>query len=1467
LTAVVLGLSLVAFALVLTAEIGAGQQISTDTVYRDENLVFIEDVEVTGGAKLTLRGCDVTFRPPGTTPLYLRVTDGTLDIIDTDIVGEGSGFIVSSHGNSVLRNVTANGLGAVANSSLSARGLPLAAHGGFMFYSSKVDVYNLDIGGAPATALYSEDCDITVFSLGSRDASGAYTAVDQGAAVAIVYLGTPWTGSANRTAELNSSKIQTSGNHGVLVAAASTGYSPTVTIVGTEISTSAGSGLLVYEVNAHGDFVVQGDGNEIHHSDGHGLVWVRSATSDMSTLHLEDTRIHTNKGNAFHVVAAASTGGADLTLEGCSIEDTVGTGTYISSTTSTQSLNVTLKDSTIKASGGHGVYFVTSGDGKTSQYHVRLIGTSVLDSGSYGIYTHLSQCYATFNLTLRNSHVIGSSADGIHMVYSLTYFSYTEAPIVTSNLTVVDSTITDNSGYGVYDSRYLRSYYYWAQAKSTHYAMINILGTTIANHTKSAVLVTPTTQFQYCTYTSEGYIEDSTFTNNSGYGFYEKVDSLTMTNGGSTRVQWHVRDSTFTDLANTGFYIDLRRADGATLIYTIRGSTFRDLGDHGVVLTSSSTPYGGKLMAVVSGCTFTDLGDNAIYMRPGRPGTTGDDQQVTLQDIRAHNTTGIYVSLDGYAAEDYYELHMRGLNVTRTRGDAIGVYLHPYQSARAVTELRDIYTRNTNGTALTLSYTSDRRWDLWGELSGNNVTLLDQVAGLIINEHTGILENLTIRDSVDFDMHKVDIRMPLDETGILELHSVIMDRKKVKVVGTGSLWVFNELRVRVEWQNGMAALGAGVQIQDRAFKVVAVGHVDSEAGMDPVELLAYILDAEEFRSRSPFIVNITFLDLEQTGVCSLDEPATVLIVVFDRVAPSMVILEPDHGAAQRASYFELRGSAFDAHSGILDIRYRIDEGNWTSVGPSSPFRTTVEDVEPGQHMLDVEVIDRAGNIAREVVSIEIDNQPPRLVVVSPDGDIITRNPVLTVRGETEEGATVSINGDDVETLHGLFIADVDLQEGANTVTVVSMDRLSNVATVRFIAVLDTVEPFLDVDSHADGDWVDRSDQTVTGIVEEGCTLTVQGVPVEVDNLTFETLVQFEPGDNLLIVRAVDPAGNVYTETLSIHVATNPPWLNLEAPLEGSIHDQKEVRVLATVPQGSVVTVNGRRVTIQKGLVDELLILPEGMSTITIEAIDPAGNVQTVTRRVTVDTVAPVLTLEPLPAQTREVEIEVSGTAEGAVSLLLDGVEVALAADGAFSTNVSLAEGTNVLRLTALDAAGHADGATATVVLDTTPPFIRLLLPDLRDDGNGTLWSREQAISVQVVSEPGASITLNDVYIIVGDDGTAIVDLYLAGNGDVLDVFVLAVDDLGNSQETSYRIAYKKPSEDGGSIDWNAMLPVLLNLILLVAIVFVIFRYRKVVQLAQRRRRRPRPPGTGHRINGNGNGHTDGDLNGNGGGLP
>jgi len=1442
----VLVLAAAALCLVLASEgVQATVTISSSTTYKDRAIDWTEDVEVTNGAKLTLRNCDVTFTPPAATPLYLLVASGSLEAYDSDFTGQGAGFIIKVHGPTVLRNVTASGLGYIANSTLAALGLPMAGHGGIMAYGTTLTVYNLNIAGAPATALYAEDCALDVFSLGVHDACAAYPTAGQCAAVAIVYAGDPGLGPATRRAALNSSQIQTSKNAGLLVAATGTDYEPTVDLRGIEISSGAADALVVYEVRAHGHLKVVGDTEEINHNKGSAIVWVRSSTNGDAEMDIASSRIYSDQGTALRVQSSYSSGTCELTLRGTTVEDCTGHGTWVSNTGCTQALNVTLDGCTVRRAGGSGAYFTTDGDSQTSQYYLTLEDTVIESPTQYGVFAKASQCYAGLNVTLDGSTVSRAGSDGVHIEYSLAYFSYNSAPSAVGNLTIEDSRIADPRGYALFDSRYLTTYYQWATERSTLTAFVNLLGSTFENGTKTLAYITTPSQLQYCSYGEEIVVRGCTFRNATGAGVWDRVDSLTPTGYGTTSVRWTVAGSTFDRLTGGGFYVELRRADSANIELLASGCTFTKIGDSGLALWTQGQPNQGNLVASVAGCTFSDVRNYAVLINPGRPGPTTDHHEVALVRLALDNTTGAYVNLDGVAAVDEYVVAVREVSATDTRGDAIRVYCHPYQSAEMTTSLDDISTKGTNGTALAVVLTSDRASPLWGDVSGDNITLLESVDGMFLQDHTGRLSNLTIRASSASDLHKADLCIPPDRTGILELHVATLDRTKVTVAGGGSLWVYNRLAVHVEWQNGLAALGAGVQVLDRTFAVVAVGHVDSEAGMAPVELLGYIMDRSEFRSRSPFIVNITFLDLEQTAVCSLDEPADVVIRLWDRVAPSMVILEPDDGAAQRATHFEVRGSAFDAHAGILEIRYILDSAAPVAIGSASPFRTTVYNVSAGDHVLEVEIEDRAGNVAREVIRIQIDNTPPRLVITTPDGDVLARDRMLTIIGETEEGATVSINGENVTSTHGLFIALVPLEEGENTVTVVAMDRLSNVETVRFNATLDTVEPFLDVTSHRDGDWVSETDQVLEGVIEAGCSLTVAGASVGVTNSSFSAPVHLLEGDNQVALTATDPAGNVLMLVLNLRVSTAPPWVNLQFPLEGALYDRREVRVMGTVADGATATVNGRTVTIKQGLLDELLVLPEGASTITVEARDRAGNLNTVSRTVHIDTVAPVLTLDPLPASTRQPLALLTGVAEGASRLWLGSTPVDIAPNGSFSVEVLLVEGTNAMSLRAVDEVGHEALASAEVVLDTTAPFLRVLLPELERGPSGAYVSREGTALVQVVSEPGAKVTAGGVYIILGQDGTATIEVPLE-RGSSNRIVVVAEDSLGNNASESRDVTYSPGESGAGGLDSGSLLLPLLNIALVVCILAVVLRYRGMVRRAARKGNGGNSGNGGHR---------------------
>lgn len=113
------------------------------------------------------------------------------------------------------------------------------------------------------------------------------------------------------------------------------------------------------------------------------------------------------------------------------------------------------------------------------------------------------------------------------------------------------------------------------------------------------------------------------------------------------------------------------------------------------------------------------------------------------------------------------------------------------------------------------------------------------------------------------------------------------------------------------------------------------------------------------------------------------------------------------------------------------------------------------------------------------------------------------------------------------------------------------------------------------------------------------------------------------GSHTISVKASDNDGNAAAaKTATFTVDTVPPTLQITAPSNNLITNKK------------TVTVNGATVTVgTDGTFTKDVTLAEGANTITIVAKDKAGKTTTVTRKVTVDTSAPVIksvTLTPNP---------------------------------------------------------------------------------------------------------------------------------------------------------------------------------------------------------------------------------------------
>nr|DAD81612.1 MAG TPA: hypothetical protein [Myoviridae sp. cthmz15] len=149
-------------------------------------------------------------------------------------------------------------------------------------------------------------------------------------------------------------------------------------------------------------------------------------------------------------------------------------------------------------------------------------------------------------------------------------------------------------------------------------------------------------------------------------------------------------------------------------------------------------------------------------------------------------------------------------------------------------------------------------------------------------------------------------------------------------------------------------------------------------------------------------------------------------------------------------------------------------------------------------------------------------------------------------------------------------------------------------------------------------------------------------------------------------------------------------------------------------------------------------LGDGSHTVTVNASDNDGNAATQkTTTFTVDTIPPTLNVtSPTEGMiTSTPTLVVSGTTNDAtsspvtVNIKLNNADqgaVSVGGDGSFSKSVTLAEGANVIVVTATDSAGKTSSVTRNVTLDTSIPHIvsATITPNPVDVGQTMLISVE-----------------------------------------------------------------------------------------------------------------------------------------------
>ncbi len=151
---------------------------------------------------------------------------------------------------------------------------------------------------------------------------------------------------------------------------------------------------------------------------------------------------------------------------------------------------------------------------------------------------------------------------------------------------------------------------------------------------------------------------------------------------------------------------------------------------------------------------------------------------------------------------------------------------------------------------------------------------------------------------------------------------------------------------------------------------------------------------------------------------------------------------------------------------------------------------------------------------------------------------------LTVSGTTEAGSKVTIyvneNQTKVETdTNGKFETEINLKKGENSIYAKATDTDNNTSeqskTIK--VVLDTESPDLTITTPPNNSSFFGSKQkelTIEGTTDTGATVTVNEKIASIDDSgKFKTNISLSNGDNEVIIKATDQAGNTTEKTLFI----------------------------------------------------------------------------------------------------------------------------------------------------------------------------------------------------------------------------------------------------------------------------------------------------------------------------------------------
>ena len=225
--------------------------------------------------------------------------------------------------------------------------------------------------------------------------------------------------------------------------------------------------------------------------------------------------------------------------------------------------------------------------------------------------------------------------------------------------------------------------------------------------------------------------------------------------------------------------------------------------------------------------------------------------------------------------------------------------------------------------------------------------------------------------------------------------------------------------------------------------------------------------------------------IDLMGMDAAGNTATAEIhITVDTIPPDITIVSPENGTYVNTTNVMVIWSVNDTSS--VKFNVSVDNGNWISVGNSTQY--TLNGLNEGTHIVEIEGIDEAGNTATVETQFIVDTRAPYLNITSPaNNSVVNKSSIVVmwnVSDPTLKSVFLWVDNENPQNVTGLYSKTLNLTDGIHKIYVKAGDSAGH-TTIRWIIVtVDTTPPSITQVTPNPGTKINKTSIEITIIFSE-----------------------------------------------------------------------------------------------------------------------------------------------------------------------------------------------------------------------------------------------------------------------------------------------------------------------------------------------------------------------------------------------